>query len=234
LIEAALELDLWRSLSTAIKFPETADFQGLYNALESEIAHQPVREQLQIAAQALVELAQVYAARVELLLSGWERRYNPTESVVDLENCVELFVQSLQLDVAGLFEPDEPVNYPENRSSRKTSVAHGSLAHQVDKSVMLKALEAIVTESAQTPDDTDPLNVAHTENVSQWSEAISTWMQKKSSSKSVVSLLELQQGLRMPIVEVWLGLLLGGQERYGLEQKGTFYSAPDEIFVFNR
>jgi len=229
-----LELDLWRSLSTAIKFPETADFQGLYNALESEIAHQPVREQLQIAAQALVELAQVYAARVELLLSGWERRYNPAEPVVDLENCVELFVQSLHLDVAELFEPDAPVNYPENRSSKKTSVADGSLVSQVDKSVMLNALEAIVTESAQTPDDTDPLNVAHAENISQWSEAISAWMQKKSSSKSVVSLLELQQGLRMPIVEVWLGLLLGGQERYGLEQQGTFYSAPDEIFVFKR
>jgi len=167
-----------------------------------------------------------------LLLSGWERRYNPAEPVVDLENCVELFVQSLHLDVAELFEPDAPVNYPENRSSRKTSVADGSLVHQVDKSVMLKALEAIVTESAQTPDDTDPLNVAHTENVSQWNEAISTWMQKKSSSKSVVSLLELQQGLGMPIVEVWLGLLLGGQERYGLEQQGTFYSTPDEIFVF--
>jgi hypothetical protein len=148
-----LELDLWRSLSTAIKFPETADFQGLYNALESEIAHQPVREQLQIAAQVLVELAQVYAARVELLLSGWERRYNPAEPVVDLEKCVELFVQSLHLDVAELFEPDEPVNYPENRSSRKTSVADGSLVRQVDKSVMLNALEAIVTESAQTSDD---------------------------------------------------------------------------------
>jgi hypothetical protein len=56
---------------------------------------------------------------------------------------------------------------------------------------------------------------------------------EKSSSKSVVSLLELQQGLRMPIVEVWLGLLLGGQERYGLEQQGTFYSAPDEILSLN-
>jgi len=228
-----LELDLWRSLSTAIKFPETADFHGLCNALESEIAHQPVREQLQIAAQVLVELAQVYAARVELLLSSWERRYNPAEPVVDLENCVELFVQSLHLDVAELFEPDAPVNYPENRSSRKTSVADGSLVHQVDKSVMLNALEATVTEPAQTPDDTDPLNMAHAENISQWSEAISAWMHKKSSSE-LVSLLEFQQGLRMPIVEVWLGLLLGRQERYSLEQQGTFYSAPDEIFVFNR
>ena len=166
-----------------------------------------------------------------MLLSNWERRYNPAEPVVDLEKCVELFVQSLQLDVAELFEPDAPVNYPENRSSRKTSVADGSLAHQVDKSVMLNALEAIVTESAQTPDDTDPLNVAHTENVSQWNEAISAWMHKKSGSK-LVSLAELQQELSMSIVEVWLGLLLGGQERYGLEQQGTFYSTPDEIFVF--
>jgi len=215
-----LELDLWRSLSTAIKFPETADFQGLYNALESEIAHQPVREQLQIAAQALVELAQVYAARVELLLSGWERRYNPAEPVVDLENCVELFVQSLHLDVAELFEPDAPVNYPENRSSKKTSVADGSLVSQVDKSVMLNALEAIVTESAQTPDDTDPLNVAHAENVSQWNEAISAWMHKKSGSK-LVSLAELQQELSMSIVEVWLGLLLAGRTHLNFSSSKT-------------
>ncbi|MEH2126758.1 hypothetical protein [Nostoc sp.] len=33
---------------------------------------------------------------------------------------------------------------------------------------------------------------------------------------------KLQQGLKMPMVEVWLGLLLGG---FTLEQRGDFYNS---------
>ncbi|MEH1910273.1 hypothetical protein [Nostoc sp.] len=38
--------------------------------------------------------------------------------------------------------------------------------------------------------------------------------------KGEISLTQLQGGLKMPMVEVWLGLLLGG---FTLEQRGDFY-----------
>lgn len=48
-----------------------------------------------------------------------------------------------------------------------------------------------------------------------------------------VSLIQLQQALGMPLVEVWLGLLLADQGQYLLEQRGDFYSLPG-IWVRNR
>jgi len=104
-----LELNLWDCLETALLFPQTADLHQLCDALDREIAMQPVSSQLTVAADVLVQLSQVYAKRVELSLSSWERRYNPTEPLVDLGECVQLFVQTLHLDVADLFEDDEPV-----------------------------------------------------------------------------------------------------------------------------
>ncbi len=45
-----------------------------------------------------------------------------------------------------------------------------------------------------------------------------------------VSLIQLQQALGMPLVEVWLGLLLADQGQYLLEQRGDFYD-PLEIWL---
>lgn len=109
-----LELDLWQSFATAAQFPQTADFSKLYNALDQAIAPQSTSEQLILGAEVIAQLSHVYAARVELLLSDWERRYNPIEPVVDLDDCIGLFVQSLNLDVTDLFEPPEAVQYPTN------------------------------------------------------------------------------------------------------------------------
>lgn len=75
-----LELDLWRSLKTAALFPQTADFPKLCKALDQVIAPQSTSEQLILGAEAISQLSQLFAARVELLLSDWERRYSPTQA----------------------------------------------------------------------------------------------------------------------------------------------------------
>lgn len=113
-----LELDLWQSLETASRFPETADLRSLCDALEQTLLDQSLAEQLAVAGNVLVQLSEVHAARADLLISRWERRHNPTEPVVNLEECVDLFVQSLSLDVTDLFEEPEPMQYPANRKKR--------------------------------------------------------------------------------------------------------------------
>ena len=46
-----------------------------------------------------------------------------------------------------------------------------------------------------------------------------------------ITLPELQQALGLPLVEVWLGLLLGG---YVMKQRGEFYEAETIAVLANR
>lgn len=228
-----LELDLWRSLSTSAQFPQTADFSKLYAALEREILEQPVSQQLETAAEAITQMSRIYAVRVEELFASWERRYNPAEPTVNLEDCVELFVQSLHLDVADLFEPQELVNYPENRHSRKSLTADSSLAGEVDKTVLLEVLEQELDDEAAKA---EALAVAHGEDVSAWVEAISRYFDSKQAES--VSLLELVKQVEYPpvkgeekgsaLIKTWIALLLGS---FALSQYSEFYNDPKGIQV---
>ena len=183
-----------------------------------------MRQQLQTAAEVFAQLAQIYAARVEELLSSWERRYNPTEPTVDLEDCVDLFVQSLHLDVADLFEAPESVNYPENRRSR-TIHSDNSLVGAVDKAVLLEVLEEeLDDETAKS----QALAVAHGEDISAWVEAIAQYFNSKQAES--VPLIELAKQVKYPVVQgekkgsalvkTWVALLLGG---FTLSQCSEFY-----------
>lgn len=216
-----LELDLWESLETASRFPETADLRSLCDVLEQTISGRSVAEQLNMAGKVLVQLSEVYAARSQMMISIWEHRHTPSEPVVDLEDCVDLFVQSLSLDVAELFEEPESVQYPANRSKKSSIQAEGSVAGEVDKGALLNWVDQVSAEQAL--DGTrmaEQIRVlAHGENVEEWSRAIAQALQ---SLNSTVRLVELQQTLSIPMIEVWLGLLLGG---YKLEQRGKFYDA---------
>ena len=215
-----LELDLWQSLETASRFPETADLRSLCDALEQTLLDQSLAEQLAVAGNVLVQLSEVHAARADLLISRWERQHNPTEPVVNLEECVDLFVQSLSLDVTDLFEEPEPVQYPTNRKKKLSTQIDGSVVGDMDKEALLNWVDQMAVEQpldeAQMADQI--WDLAHGENVEEWSRAIADYL---NQTKSPIQFLELQQMLKLPIVEVWLGLLLGN---FSLRQRGVFYS----------
>ncbi|MBW4582037.1 MAG: hypothetical protein KME42_20935 [Tildeniella nuda ZEHNDER 1965/U140] len=214
-----LELDLWQSLEKASRFPETADLRSLCDALEQTLSDQSLAEQLTVAGDVLVQLSEVHAARANLLISGWERRHNPAEPVVNLEDCVDLFVQSLTLDVSDLFEEPEPIQYPANRK-KTSSQEEGSIVGEVDKNALLDWVDQMT--AAQPLDELEMAeqiqDLAHGENVEEWSKAIANYLDQ---TKSPIRFLELQQMLKLSIVEVWLGLLLGN---FSLRQRGDFYS----------
>jgi len=214
-----LELDLWQSLETASRFPETADLRSLCDALEQTLSDQSLAEQLAVAGDVLVQLSEVHAARADLLISRWERRHNPTEPVVNLEECVDLFVQSLSLDVTDLFEEPEPMHYPANRKRKPSTQIDGSVVGEVDKGVLLNWVDQMIAEQpldeAQVAEQIREL--AHGENVEEWSRAIAQYLQRFGSK---ILLPDLQQALGMPIAELWLGLLMG---EYSLNQQGDFY-----------
>jgi hypothetical protein len=222
-----LELDLWQSLEAASRFPETADLRSLCDALEQTLSDQSLAEQLTVAGDVLVQLSEVHAARANLLISGWERRHNPAEPVVNLEDCVDLFVQSLTLDVSDLFEEPEPIQYPANRK-KTSSQEEGSIIGEVDKNALLDWVDQMA--AAQPLDELEMTeqirDLAHGENVEEWSKAIAQYLQRFGSN---IRLPDLQQMLKMPMVELWLGLLIGG---YSLEQQGEFYDTQN-LWIIN-
>ncbi|MBD2303378.1 hypothetical protein H6G80_33745 [Nostoc sp. FACHB-87] len=69
----------------------------------------------------------------------------------------------------------------------------------------------------QTVEDVHRL--AGDEDVQKWTRAIAVYLEQ---TKSEITLTLLQQKLKMPMVEVWLGLLLGD---FRLEQRGDFYES---------
>jgi hypothetical protein len=214
-----LELDLWQSLEAATRYPETANLQRLCDALEGAIAHHPLQEQLQVAGEMLRQITEVYAARAEWMMSGWEHQHNPQEPVVNLEGYAELFAQSLSLDLGELFEEPEAVVYPSDRKGR--SGGGGTVVGLLDKEALLVELDQRLEEH---PEMTEAeafeaaISVAHGEDVSAWVGAIAQVLQQEESRE--MSLMELQGRSGMPWVTMWLGVLLGG---YGLEQRGEFY-----------
>ncbi len=220
-----LELDLWQSLETASRFPETANLRSLCDALERILSDQPLIDQLNMAGDVLVQLSEVHAARADILISQWEHQHNPNEPVVNLEGCADLFVQSLALDVADLFEDPEPVQYPGNR--KKPTQAESSVVGQVDKDALLDWIDVAVEQPLDEIQMAEQIrDLAHEENIEEWSRAIAQYFQQP---RSKIRLPDLQRALEMPMVEIWLGLLMGG---YSLEQQGEFYDGQN-LWIIN-
>ncbi|RCJ36687.1 hypothetical protein A6770_40560 [Nostoc minutum NIES-26] len=67
----------------------------------------------------------------------------------------------------------------------------------------------------------DVHNLASDEDVQKWKDAIAQYL---TQVQQTISLVELVRALDMPLIEVWLGLLLGG---FVIEQRGEFYSKGD-------
>jgi hypothetical protein len=225
-----LELDLWQSLEAASRFPETADLRSLCDALEQTLCDQSLAEQLNMAGDVLVQFSEVYAAKADLLISRWEHRYNPAEPVVDLEDCVDLFVQSLSLNVTELFEEPEPVQYPANRKKKSSSQEDSSIVGEVDKDTLLNWIDQKVAEQplneAQMANQI--IDLAHGENVEEWSRAIANYFstyitQQPCESHITISLPELCKGMQKSFVEIWLGLLLGNGTYQVYQTSEDFY-----------
>jgi hypothetical protein len=98
-----------------------------------------------------------------------------------------------------------------------------SIVGAIDKEVLIQSLEQANLLSFEEEFER-VINTAHTENVSAWVEAIAHCITNNSSP---MRLQDLQMALKLPIVEIWLGLLLGD---FKLEQRGRFYDS-NEIWI---
>ncbi len=220
-----LELSLWNNLEQASTTPETADLSHLWQELEAAIVPLPHEQRLQTAGKAIAQIVEVFALRSDLILSAWEEVHNDQGPAVDEEALSGLVRQTMSLDLSELME--EPV--AEQRQRQPPALFTDSVVGPVDKAALLEAFESeIELVEAQAQAQSAAMAVAHDEDVVGWASIISLWLELRQSAEPI-SLIQLQQGVGMPLVEVSLGLLLS-QQQYEWEQQGDFYD-PDGLYL---
>ncbi|MEM7065940.1 MAG: hypothetical protein AAF572_22590 [Cyanobacteria bacterium P01_B01_bin.77] len=209
-----LELDLGDAFEDAADMPEEANILELWQQFEVVMDELPWREQLRMGGTVLAQLAEICEAKSEVLWADWQDANNSDGPVMDGDWLRGLTRQTQEIDFSELVQRSR-----HRLATGQDDVAdNDSVVGEVDKAAVLALADELTLEEAKDK----ALSVSHSEDVSALVAAI-------SAKRKLVPqrLIELQQQLQMPLIEVWIALLLGG---FQLEQQGDFYDA-DEIWL---
>lgn len=212
-----LELNLWEELRRAQQMPETVEVMQILDTMEDTAAQLPEAARLRFAGEALLQIAELCAARATVLMTEWEEAYR--DPVVQQGFFTDLVRQTMAVDLSDLMEPDPP-RKPRTKRSKSGETEEMSIVALVDKETVLALAEQWEAEAVEVGRNQDVWAIAHNEDVSQWIQIIIQELPDQTNTK--VSFTELCDRLGLSWVEVWLGLLLGGFE---LEQSGEFYGS---------
>jgi hypothetical protein len=184
-------------IQDAIAQPEHADLINLWQQLDQILEQLPEEIWLQVAGEAIAQLADVCAARAECLLEEWQARHNPvtevlTEPVLTDDLLGGILRHSMSLNLENLLE-----DLPPQQRNRHPS-PNDSIVGNVDKTVVLTMLDQM--ELKQTA-----LQTAYEESISEWSATVQQWVEEQTQPVTLESLLRHSE---LSPVKVWLGLLL--------------------------
>lgn len=208
------ETDLWQELNDALAAPQLANLKWLCELLDWAISQIPEDQQLGLAGRAIEQMVEIYALRFNRLMGSWEATDTVSDEalpVLDLEALDAWVRQSMSVDLDALV--DQPTS-SRNRD-KQTLNPMDSVLGIVSPDAVLQMVEQIEEE-----DQNQMIRqLAGEEDPTRWSAAIAQWLETHAIHKSV-RLVDFYEELGMPLVEIWIGLLLGGFE---LEQQGEFY-----------
>ncbi|MCM0593857.1 MAG: hypothetical protein ACIWVG_11455 [Gloeotrichia echinulata HAB0833] len=209
------QLTIWDVLDEMSEAPPTSSLAPVWRCLDTELESLPVEAQLSTAAAAFYQIADILKSRAELLLQDVRTQNDIDGPVISTDIFAGLVRTTMELDLDDLIEVLAPQTFRPHGTHQFTHSPQStdSVASPVQKKNILAMLEI------QTLEDVHRL--AGDEDVQKWQGAIAHYL---TLVKGEISLTKLQGGLKMPMVEVWLGLLLGG---FPLEQRGDFYSSED-------
>jgi len=214
-----LELDLWDVISSARQTPEDANLPMVFELLDLTLLDLDTRSQLRVAGEAVCQIADLFCDRSSFLFEELHSRTTNGEPIMTDDAFDRYVRQSMVVDFDQFIEPLQslPRKIPEQAKSGN------SIVSEIDKEVLIQALEQ---ESLLSLEEEFQLAIstAHAEDIAAWIEEISKCV---ASRFSPIRLTDLHNTLQLPMVEVWLGLLLGD---FKLEQRGEFYSAR-EIWI---
>lgn len=200
----------WQELEAASLNPLAADLRQLWEQLEQIIKQSDELnryQKLHLAGEAITQIFQIHVLRAKEILDALEVKDNSQGPILSEDFLDGLMRKSMTIDISDLMEDLFPKDQPSELKPLLDKSGASSIKAQKEAKGFIKSL-------------------AEPESVSEWKSAIAEWMQNYPAPE--VSFLELQQGLGMPVVIVWLGLLQGGEFR--LKQRGDFYD-PQGICV---
>ena len=214
-----LELDLWDVLSNARQTTEDANLTMVFNLLDLTLVDLDTRSQLRIAGEAVCQIADLFCDRSSFLFEELHSREVKGEPIM-ADDAFDRYVrQSMVVDFDQFIEPLQSLPRKISEQSK-----HGnSMVGAIDKEVLIQALEQESLLSVEEEFER-AISTAHAEDVSSWIEAIAHCITNNSSP---MRLQDLQRALKLPIVEIWLGLILGD---FKVEQRGGFYDS-SEIWI---
>ena len=212
-----LEFDLWDQLHQAQQMPAAIDLVQMLDAVEAAAAQLPEAERLRFAGDALLQMAEVCAARSGVLMTQWEE--SSRDPIVEQGFFADMVRQTMAVDLSDLMEP-APVR---KRRTKSLDVPQGSIAAPVEKATVLAMVDQWEAEDKELQQQ-NVLAIAHSEDVAQWVAAIDHWLQAMPIEQ--IHFIDLCQSLGLTRVEIWLGLLFG---KFELQQLGEFYS--DAVWI---
>ncbi|MBF2078990.1 MAG: hypothetical protein IGR76_10845 [Synechococcales cyanobacterium T60_A2020_003] len=217
-----LELPFNIQIQAALTAPKTSSVKSLWASLESQLCQLPDEAQLQTGAQAIAQLATLIEAKATELLGEWEQRYSPVahEPILDAALLAGVLRQSMQLNLEDALQPYTPHYSPRERPSLPIQ----SVVQAMPKGDLLDLIEE------ETRAYERAIAVAHDEDVSAWVGAIAQYLHRHlGNTVESVRLVDLQQAMNRPLVELWLGLLLGNIA--SLYQSADDFYAPSGVYV---
>lgn len=225
-----LELLLWEVLRDATISPDEADLRQLFDGLDEALLHLDTVGQLQVAAEAISQITQVVCDRSMLAFEELEATNSDEGPVMPIDAFDRYVRQTMEVDFEQFVEPLESL--PRKVAERQNLPdGQGSVVGELDPIALLQALDE---QMSQHPGLTEvevfnpAMEIAHDEDISTWARAITQWMDEHHIS--TIPLVQLQQSMGMPLIQLWLALLLGG---YAIEQRGEFYET-EQIWVLER
>ena len=221
-----LELPLWTRLQDATHAPDEANLGQLLTLLEESLQGLELGEQLQIAAEAIQQLAEVVHTRSERIFAALMAT-TQKEGVVMPTDAFDRYVrQTMAVDFEAFIEPLPTLSVPLKPSDvvNPLELAESepeTVVGELDRDRFLQALD---DQMQQHPgfSEAEVINqvfaIAHEEDVSGWVGAIAAWLAEHPHQS--IPLVHLQRTVQQPLSHLWLGALLGG---FHLEQRGDFY-----------
>lgn len=198
--EKYVQLEIWDLLEEAFEEPLEVDWDVLWDGLDMSLVGLGVSQQLQVASVALLQMVEVFRIRSMEAFEELEA-YTSDDGPVMGDGDFACFVrQTMDIDFDQFIEPlVSPIRKPYTFTKGDE---YQSQVEIVDKQVLLEAIE-VVSEGKFA----SVVDIAHSENVSDWTRAIANYFATTSAFAATWS--ELRKKVNIAPVEIFLGLLLG-------------------------
>ncbi|BAZ18821.1 hypothetical protein NIES4071_107060 (plasmid) [Calothrix sp. NIES-4071] len=201
-----IQLEIWDLLESAKSAPMDVDWRPLWKSLDASLLNLDTTEQLQVAADALVQMVEVFQCRSVELFEEINAVTSDDGPVMGDADFAPFVRQTMDIDFSEFIEP--LVSSVRKPYEWAPEVENQSVVQIVDKKVLLDALPE--TEQATSEQAWESvLDIAHSEDVSSWVNAIAIYIDNVAPGH-VVTVSGLMRALReLAPVEILLGLLLG-------------------------